>query len=209
MSVICSTNCGTIADAVEAYKNSVCKREVRSYGYPYFILIKCDYQFTDIKDTAEWTTAIAANNIRFSPKGTLQLTPPSLTPIESAGDGEVITPLAVYSWNYTTYRADATGTTDYDYWASVFQNQDSYRIMIVDRNQDFTMTDNFAAAILAAGAGAATVTGENPGFEFSFTQPPVPVEGEGSRFQWSTSIQVTKDGVLRAAKLPGVMSVIG
>ena len=206
MSAICSVNCGPIEDAIEAYEK--CKVIERAFGIAYYILIKCTYQFTNILDPAEWTAAISSKDVALSPRGTITIPPPTVTPIKATGDDIYITPPVDYQLNYNTYTTDPVNLTDYKYWSEFFKKRESYRLMWVDKNQDFFMADAWAEAVRATPGGPVTVAGLSPGFEFSITQPPVPTEGEGNRFLWQTQMQVTKDGVLQAAKLPGVFSVL-
>lgn len=202
MAVICSSNCGTIQNAPQAY--SVCNIDKREFGFDHFFIIKCDTTWTDIKDATEWETKIAADEVRFSPPGILTFPSPTVSSTAATGSGKLIVQPIDYTLNYITYATDPN-LADYTYWSDFFANQDSYEIGFVSKNQEFFLSDSYVAAVLASGAGAATVANENGGFEFSFSSPPI-FEGDGKLFRWNTSIQITKTGTFRAAYLPGVFA---
>jgi hypothetical protein len=207
MSLICSTNCGTIQSPPQSYGG--CDITTRQFGFDHFGFIKCDYAFTDILDSTEWNTAVGANNIRISPKGILDFPKPTFDTVKATGCGNKITLPANYTLNFTTLDT-ATDHTDFTYWKNVFDNRDSFRLFFFDCNGFFYLEDDWITAV--DGGSPATVSGGNPGFKFSITEMPFPdkeTAGDNDFYKWGVQFQFLKSGTLQARKLPGVEAVLG
>lgn len=202
--LLCSTACGTVPNPPEAYNG--CSDYTRRYGSDYFVLISCDYQFTDILDASEWTTAIAAGDIQISPPGKLIIQPPSSTTFEIEGCGREIVGESEYLMDFESYQAKSD-LSDYDYYADLNADVRNFRVIPWMCSGEFLVQDDWQAAV--AGGSPATVSGTTPGFSFSLSQQPAWVEGEQKKGKWQLQMKVKKDGILRAVDLPGVGAVLG
>lgn len=203
MADLCSTTCGTIANVVSSYWD--CTDVFRKCGSNHFILIRCDLQFTDILDPAEWTTRIGENLIHISPPGNFVPQAPTVSPFRVEGCGREVTGVAEYLFDFTTYQTDE-GLADYEYWKNLMENSSGYRMILVDCNEIFKLQDDWALAI--DGGAPASVSGTTPGFEFSITVPAHEVEGEGEYCVWTTQFKIKKAGGFCARFLPGVLDVL-
>lgn len=169
----------------------------RRFGFNYFILIECDYVFTDILDAAEWTTAVAANSIHISPPGALVINPPTTTSFVIEGCGREIVGEATYTIDFTTYQDGGFTSAVPDsmvYWRDVLNNAAGYHIMFLDCNNKLFVDDGWADEV---GAGApATIAANTPGYEFSVSQVPYWSEGQESLGLWTTQFTIKKTGIL-------------
>ena len=181
MAAICAAGCG-VRPAVPSAFNNGCTDLLRQFGANFFILIKCDYQFTDITDTAEWTTAIAADDIHVSPPGALIGNPPSNPVVVIEGCQREVVGVNEYTWGFSTYQTGAVLNNvplDVAYWCELVGNSVSYRVMFLDCSGILWVDDGWmAAAETAAGTPPVTVSGANPGFAFSMSAMPTWVEGD-------------------------------
>jgi len=199
MPALCSVACGTPQAVPTTYQQN-CIDKFRKHGYKHFVLVRCDYEFTDALDTTELEAAVAANNIHISPPGILNVPQPTFNNFQVEGCGRQVPGVVTYNIDFQTYQT-ADDLSDADYWCEVFENAASYRILWFDCNDIFTVSDDYAAAV-KAGAPAA-VAGESIGFEFGVTQIPMWVEGEQGYGQWTIQFQIEKSGCLRQVFLPG------
>lgn len=171
---------------------------IRRFGFNHFILIECDYAFTDILDSAEWASAVLANSIRISPPGALVINAPTQTSFAIEGCGREIVGEATYTFDFTTYQDGAftAGLPDaMVYWRNVLNNAAGYRLMLLDCVANKMFVDDGWPDEVAAGAPA-TIASNNPGYEFSVSQIPYWSEGQESLGLWTTQFTVKKSGVL-------------
>lgn len=209
MALLCPTACGT-ASLVSTYFD--CTDKTRKYGGNYFLLIKCDYQFTDITDPTEWQTAVTNGDIAVSPPGSVVVNAPDASSFVIEGCGREIVGEATYTVDFTTYQVgDNTNNVPDDivYWRDLLDGSPNYRLVLLDCNEIFRMDDGWMDAIItAAGTPPVTISGANPGFEYSVTQIPFFAAGEEQLGVWTTQFTVKKIGMMEGALLPGIVPVL-
>lgn len=204
MSVICQTSCGEITVPAEYHE---CESNKIEHGYSYFALIDCNYQFIDILDPDEWETARGAGSIIVSPPGILDIPVPTQESIVATGCGQKLTGNKTYVINYTTYWRHPD-LDDFEFFDAIDRGYAGYRLIWWDCRGAFFMEPDWVAAVKAWEAGALTIAGSNPGFEFSVTQTPWPIEGEGKLSQWSMVVEIETINMIKAAFLDGVKAVL-
>lgn len=202
MSLICSTACGAAATLPANYFN--CLDNFRKFGAKYFALMKCTWVPTDVESAAEWGTAKTAGNVMLSPPGALVQQAPTAEAFIVDGCGREVVGEVTYLFDFETHQTK-DDLTDCDTWNDFFKNSAAYRIVFVDCEGNWTLSDAYTAAIKA---GASTVAGNSPGFEFSVTVVPHQVAGNGGYAKWVTQIKVKTTGVLCQSLLPGVLAAI-
>lgn len=212
MSAVCSTAFGAPPDVPTSYFAGT--DAFRQFGYNYFILVSCDYQFTDIMDPSEWTTAITANDIHISPPGALIINPPDNPIVQIEGCLRETVGVNTYLVDFATYQFGGFTDNASDsakYWRDIFNNAASYHMLILDCNGMFHVADGWMDAIETGTSGASPVTiaGETPGFAFGITQTPTWVAGEADLGTWSTQFSIKKTGVIESALIPGVPAILG
>lgn len=192
------TSCATITDVPTPYDG--CEDVTKKYGANHLILVKCDYQFTDITDDTEWDAAITSGDISCTPEGKVTIPEPSFTSIPITGCGREITGDVEYIIDFETYQTDPD-LLDTTYWADVFDNMKNYVIVLKDCNGIYRMQKDWVDAIVGL---TNTVAGTSPGFEASITKVPVEVEGDEGLSKWVTQFKIKTTGVLRSTYLPAV-----
>lgn len=94
----------------------LCKEESNIFGDDIPLFLRCDLVFTNILDTAEFTSAIEARQASMLPCGTFLLPEPTQ---DTAGDkdacGGQCYEEPVYSWEFNTFRA-RKDRSDEQYW---------------------------------------------------------------------------------------------
>lgn len=209
MAAICPTDCG-VQTLISTYFD--CNDRTRKYGANHFILLKCDYQFTDISDPSEWTAAIVSGDAAISPPGIVTINAPDANAFVIEGCGRELIGEATYTIDFQTYQVGPNTNNvpdDIVYWRNLFSRHASYRIMLVDCNEIFYLDNGWMdAAIAAAGTPPITVSGANPGFEFSITQLPFFGAGEEQFGVWQTQFTIKKIGMMEGFLLPGVVAVL-
>lgn len=204
--LLCSTACGAASTLPSNYFN--CSTKTRKYGYKYFVLTKCDYQFTDVLDAGEWTTALAAGDVVCSPPGILTLPVPDQTVIDIDCDTKVTTDIT-YTIDFLTYQVSEGDVTDCDFFKALYDDSSEYNILWFDcvaGDERWSVQDDWKTQI---GLGApATVSGTSPGFTFSVTQIPTWQAGDGDRGQWATQFQLEVDGMICNELIPGAAAAV-
>jgi hypothetical protein len=181
---------------------------LRDYGANHFAIIKCDYQFTDITDVAEWEAAVVSGDVAISPPGQLTSPAPTQTVAEIEGCRREIVGNIEHIFDFST---EQTGDSleDYDYFKDIFTNSAGYRIVFFHCDGRIVMEDEY---VDQASGGVPDVTGLSPGFEFSVSVVPHIVENADLRVErWVTQFKVKRgknDGVLLAASLPAVYQAL-
>ncbi len=203
---LCSTSCGELSTLPTNYFN--CITYTRKYDYKYFVLKKCDYQFTNILSPAEWTAAEASGDIITSPPGVLTLPTPEQTVIDIDGDTKVVADIT-YTINFITYQVSQGDNADCMFFKALYENASSYVLMWYDNisgDERWYIQDDWIDEI--ALGGTASVTGTSPGFKFSVTQIPHWQAGEANKGQWATQFQIEADGMLCYTHIPGAAAAI-
>lgn len=204
MALLCPTNCGDPGAIAARYDD--CSEDVtREYGFNHFILVKCDYEFTDILDPTEWGAAVTAGDILISPAGTLTIAAPTQDTIEAEGCGRTIPGKLTYQVDFYTYQV-AADLSDWAYWNDFFNYYPGWRIMFLDCN-GFFYIDNAWPGVIGLGSPA-TIAGETPGMEFSVTQPPRWEAGDGRLGRWAVQFEIKTKKIMGVAALPGVPAVL-
>ena len=209
MSVICSTSCGVRQDVPAVYGD--CELITREWGWAIPILFKCDDTWTDILDTAasgEWAAKLTGGEVGVLPKGTITWNAPSVTTIIVDGEGSELALPLEYVLDFATIRTAeplANGSIpDYEYMAEIYANRDDYKLSFIDKNGHLLVDDAWVAQV--TGGAPATVAGESPGFDFSFTAPPNPQPNE-TFFQWNMQFKIKKSTVFRAVFIDGLYAL--
>jgi len=203
--LLCPTACGVTALPVNYFS---CNNVTRKFGYKYFVLVKCDYQFTDILDSAEWDAAVISLDVVCSPPGKLIPVAPDQTIIDIDCDTKITTDIT-YTLDFTTYQTASGTPVDCDFFKAIFDNSGSYVLTWFDciaGDERWAVQDDWKTQI-EAGAPA-TVSGTNPFFDFSVTQIPFWQAGEGDRGQWITQFQIDHDGMICNALIPGAAASV-
>lgn len=205
MSLICNTTCGSPAKPPLKYDDG-CNDILRKFGANVLIFIACDYEFTDILDVAEWTAAIASNDIHVTPAGIVIPQEPSANSFPIEGCGREITGEVEQLIDFETYQTKAD-LSDHTYFRSLYDDSRAFRVMWLDCNGIFYVENDWADAV--AGGAPATVAGGNPGFEFSLSGLPAWVAGEEQKGKWKFQLKIKTSSIAGAALLPGVAAVLG
>jgi hypothetical protein len=195
MSALC-TGC-TVSAIPQDYFN--CVNVFRRIGAKYFVLVKCDYQFTDITSAAEWTAARTAGNVVCSPPGDLTWATANFTTFDTDKCGGKAVGDITWPIDFTTYQV-AADLSDFTWWEALYNGSAGWRLMTVDCNDIWTVSDAYATGTTSAG--------NNPGLPFSITALPNPQEGEAKNAQWVTQFEVAKEGLIKRRFLPGVAAAI-
>lgn len=206
LTLLCADDCGAASSDVPSNYHDPCASETRDFGVNQFGLIKCDYEFTDITDTAEWTAAVGTSDIGLMPQGITTFNAPSQNtfPVESCG--RELPEEAEIDIDFATYWVDST-LLDFDYWSTIFSGFTGWNLFWIDCNGIWFFTDNWVDAINNDPAPV-TVADESPGFAFSITQTPIAVEGEGGLWQWQMQFRIKSNTVIKGTFLPGVIAAI-
>lgn len=121
---VCSASCSVTVPTHPV--GAACKVTPRAGGISRLIFKSCDVTFTDITDTAEWTTKITANEVHATgyvlgqkPKGTV--TKKKLADIYPEQVASGVKTINVQDYNVEA--ANALG--EYDFWKNIFTNQHS------------------------------------------------------------------------------------
>lgn len=205
MALNCLTDCD-VPDVLQAYGER-CTPLRDLYGIAYVLLFKCSTTFTDILDAAEWTTKKGALEIGVMPLGDLEIGEASQTTFKSNGEGGTEIATVIYPFTFRTPDVAADGE-DSIYWQSIFENFKNYTIAFKERSNKFILPKVWSDAITAAPSGPATVSGQNPGFEFSLVGIPQPIKGDGDMVNWQVKGEINIREVLHRRLLPGVEAVI-
>lgn len=207
MSLLCAEDCLTEIGSIPASYHDICVGDVlRDFGFKQVIWLRCDYEFTDILDPDEWITARDNGDVGISPEGSITINTPTQPTFVIDGCLREKAGQATIPIDYFTYQT-ADDLSDFDYWKTINSNAASYRIMLVDCNGIFWVSDNFKAAILLG--APAMVAGESPGLEFSITQLPIPQPGAEPTYQiWSMQFQIKISSVPCVSYLPGVLTAL-
>ena len=176
-----------------------CANVFRRIGAKFFVLVKCDYQFTDITDPAEWTTALGAGNVIVSPPGDLLFAAPNFTTFDTDRCGGKAVADITWPIDFTTYQV-AADLSDFTWWEALYNNASGFRLMTVDCNGIWTVSDEYATGTTSAG--------NSPGLAFSITALPNPQEGDAKQAQWTTQFEIAKEGLIKKRLLPGVAAAI-
>ena len=204
MSLLCNTNCGTIADVPTSYFE--CVDQFLEFGSSKMILHTCDTPFTDVLDADEWADRIVASTTRLMPPGRITVGEPSQTTFEVDGEGRKSVGGVAYTIDYETYQFGADPTDSCVYWQNIFANSNTLRLNWIDKNGYFYVPKDWATEI-SAGAPA-TIATESLGYEFSITKIPSIVAGEAGKAKWVCQFEIRPIEVLHFVELPGVASVL-
>lgn len=204
MSLLCNTNCGTIADVPASYFE--CVDAFLEFGSAKMILHTCDSSFTDVLDADEWTNRVTAGTTHLMPPGKITVNEPSQTTFEVDGEGRKSVGGVTYTIDYETYQFGADPTDSCVYWNTIFENANTLRLNWIDKNGYFYVPKAWATEI-AAGSPA-TISGESIGYEFSITKIPSVVAGEAGKAKWVCQFEIRPIEVLHFVELPGVQAVI-
>jgi hypothetical protein len=204
MSLLCNTNCGTIADAPQSYFD--CVDAFLEFGSAKAILHRCDVAFTDALDAEEWATRVAGHDTHLMPPGKITVNEPSQTVFEVDGEGRKSVGGVTYTIDYETYQFGSDPTASCTYWQNVFANSNTLRLNWLDKNGYFYVPKEWATEI-AAGSPA-TISGSTIGYEFSVTKIPAVVAGEAGKAKWVCQFEIRPIEVLHFVELPGVAATL-
>jgi len=208
MSLLCVADCTGVIEVIPTNYHDPCGGDVlRNYGWKQFVIVSCDYQFANILDTDEWQAARDAGFAGISPEGILNFNQPNQDSFEIDGCRREVADEAEVLIDFGTYQTK-DDLSDFDYWKDLYRRVSNYRILPVDCNGIFYISDSYKAA-LVAGVPPITVAGESPGLEFSMPRTPMPLAGANPNFvYWTMQLQIKFTDVLCAAFLPGVLTAL-
>ena len=132
--MLCNSNCVT---PIPAYPNGGCEVVTRKGGVARVVFKQCDYEFADILDLGEWTTAITAQSVAASgkivgnkPKGTsTSLRVDSCSPEQKVQGTKT---LQIFDYN-----SDNTNFAEYDFWNYIQANRSSLSVGYIDCDENF------------------------------------------------------------------------
>lgn len=204
MSLLCPTGCGSIPVVPDSYFS--CIDNFYEYGSAKIVAQKCDATWTDLLSTSEWTTKMGSDTVHILPPGKVTVSEPTQTTFEVDGEGRKAVGEVTYVVDYETYQFGSSAPAACVYWQTIFENTQAYRINWITKGGHFAVDKEWATEI-AAGAPA-TLSGKNPGFEFSLTKVPAVVEGEAGKAKWVCQFEIKYTGVIHYVALPGVIQVL-
>lgn len=176
-----------------------CVDYFRKIGAKYFALLKCDWVPADITDIAEWQTALANGDVICSPPGSAVINSATFTTFDKDLCGGKANADIFWPVDFTTYQA-AADLSDYTFWDAIYSNAASYRLMVVDCNGAWIVSDDYETATSAPG--------KSPGFAFNMLNIPSPQAGDANLAQWFAQFEIPKEGTLKRRFLPGVAAAI-
>ncbi len=116
----CNSDC---TEAVPQFPGAGCEIQTRPSGIRRLVFAKCDIDFADITDLAEWTTKLTANDLHATgeikgskPRGTTTKKKlASCLPEKVVGGTKSI--------NFTDANSDNAAFADYDFYNHIIENQ--------------------------------------------------------------------------------------
>jgi hypothetical protein len=140
---LCNASC---AVDVPQFTGAGCKITTRKGGISHIGFIKCDYQFVDVTDAAEWATAVAADDVHIVSEGvgskpeTSKVTQKlsSCRPATMVGE--------THTLPFRTYAVDDTLYTDFDVHNDVRNNIEAYRMFWIGCDGLFYLNPAYATA---------------------------------------------------------------
>ena len=206
-SVLCSTNCGATADPQASYWDQCDGNTFRKYAYPYMALMRCDLNLPDPNDLTAWETAFTNGAIQLLPCGKVTLPAPTVETSEDVnvcGGATVLS--TTYNVTFETYQT-AEDYTDGVFYKNFLRNHSNYRVMWFDCNSVPYMSGEYADFVNGQTVNAPVGA---PGFEFTVSAPPHPVEGDGQRQKWEFTIEIELDGqeIICGAPVPGLLAAL-
>ena len=208
MSLLCvAGDCGVDSSIILPNYHDQCAGDVlRKFGISQFVLVRCDYQFADLMSLVEWGVARDDGNAAISPMGIVSIDEPTQEPFEIDGCRRQVVAETLLPVNYSTYQVDEM-LEDYAYWKQFHKVSHLYKIMLVDCNGVFWISDAYGEAI--QNPPPVTVTGVSPGLDFSLVRMPLPAIGDNGTHQvWSMQFELRLDAVVCGAYLPGVAALL-
>lgn len=206
MSLLCSSDCTSIS-AITQYCDPCDGLITRQSGGDYVHFVDCTYQFNDVLDPAEWAQLKADGRLFSTPMGKWELPAPTVTNEKVTGCGLLVETSRTYAIPYETVCAAEDGS-DFKYWCNLDKQYSNWRAIPQSCDGLFYLCDDyFDAADLGS---PATVAGQSPGLEFSFSVSPYENrEGDiDNLVKWQMTLDLKKRGVLKGIKLPGVGAVL-
>lgn len=189
-SQVCSTSCGALVNPPAQYSDICSGTVFRRYGSSFFALVKCDVNIPDPTDISAWQSLIDSGDIAVSPCGKIDIASPDVETDQISGCGNEEAIETTYNIVYTTYET-ADDRSDYSYFKALLANYSNQRLIWFDCDSYAFMQDEYVDFI--NGNSAVAPVG-NPGFEFSISSPPHPVEGSGRRVRWEVTFQIDLNG---------------
>lgn len=194
MSLLCANNCTSIG--IPAAIDPCTLNAVETSGL-FFFLVKCDYQFTDITDVAEWEAAFISLDVTPTPCGFWGSALPAQTNFDISC-GRKFQSQEGREFPFVGSEINQADLSDQAFYKFMRDNANGFYVIPVTCDGQFLVTDAYASAV--------TAVDESPGFAFSYTQPPdwVVVEGENNLMTWNYTIFIPTSGIICRRYLPGV-----
>ena len=189
---LCNTVC---AEDVPKFLEAGCQITTRKSGISYLGFIKCDYIFTDILDVAEWTAAVAADQVHITTEGIGSKPETAKTTLKLGACRSEQLVGETHTVPFRTYAVDAVDLTDFDIHSDVRDNIEAFRAFWIGCDGLFYLSPNFAT--------------ESAGFPTSFTKWDY-VQTEDSKDPAMYDIELSFDytGIVKGKELPGVFAVL-
>lgn len=166
----------------------------------FFVIVRCDHQFLDITDPAEWTAMLGSGNAVATPVGFWSKALPAQTSIDAACNVTV----QVQEGQEIVFRSGlvASDLSDQTFYKDLRANPQFYRIIPILCDGTFVIEDSYV--------GADTVVGQSPGFEFSWIVPPdyTVEEGNATIINWNFTARLAHPGILCRRLLPAIYTLL-
>ncbi len=199
---------GCVGEVPERYDLGNCEAVLRAYGFQGFVLFKCGLTFTDILDSDEWVTKIAAGDIILAPSFGTWTPGAATTSTLTDGCGNTQTEFSETPITFTTY-STKDDYTDEDWWYAFKKNAKGYTLGYINCDGRIYLNSATIASIRAWTTGALAIT--NPGFNFNVVSIPqwlVGPNGVGKAGIWSVNLTIVENDVHRSAEIAGVVTAL-
>lgn len=202
ITALCGAECGTSGKPQQSYRAFCDDVITRRYGNPFFALIGCNVTIPDITDLVSVAALVASGDIYLGPIGKIDLPAPSVVTSEDINICAGVTVInTTYALTFSTYQ---TADDDCEYWADFLKRHRGFRIVWFDCDGNLYCQGEYVT-FGRTPLTAPTPTG-NPGFEFTVASPPHPVEGDGKKVRWETTLNIELPGseIIRYVNIPGL-----
>lgn len=166
-----------------------------------FIFMKCDYQFSDVTDVAEWELAQTNGDVVISPAGFWGKAVPTETSFDITCSEKFQTQEGD-QFVFESYLLKLDDLADQTFYKELRANYAAYKVIPVTCDGQFLVTDDYLTAT--------TVAEESPGFDFSWVVSPnyEIVSGPNNPFKWTFTMQIGTPDIICRRYLPGVKEAL-
>ena len=126
---ICADECAE--DLPVAYAQG-CENDTRRGGMNFAVFMKCNVAFTDITDTAEWTSKIQSGDVVASAELLGEKPKPSFTKKKVSSRRPEIVTGRTETFNFQDHNAKLDDNGDLEFWDKVQTNYRKYQVLFLD-----------------------------------------------------------------------------